>query len=252
MTETQAAAPAPAPKPTAHRRSHRAVRWIRRHQRMLTFVGALIVFGTFIVKDALRDQLRELGDAIKSAEDVYLVRSDLNSVVRLLLDLRGRIDHLRGYSLQDAEEGTQDAVGQMMELDSLDAAWLINSEQLLHKLPMQVQEEDHAELESLKTKRKNIEAQFGDVMSAGSGKPQKTAAELSKLANDILRDSFDIGQRTSILSDKVLQRAREIEATTEHRYELATWASYILYAIGWGLGLAGRLVGVEAIGGGGD
>jgi hypothetical protein len=54
------------------------------------------------------------------------------------------------------------------------------------------------------------------------------------------------------LATHVQNLGREYEERLQLRYEIATWASYFLYALGWGLGLAGRLVGVGGLGEGGD
>jgi hypothetical protein len=57
-------------------------------------------------------------------------------------------------------------------------------------------------------------------------------------------------------SDKTIEAlladARKTKAVNDVRYRASTWVSYILYALGWSLGLAGRLVGVEGMGGAND
>jgi hypothetical protein len=40
---------------------------------MVTAIGALIVFATFVVKDGLREQLKDLTDAINGAQTSFII-----------------------------------------------------------------------------------------------------------------------------------------------------------------------------------
>ncbi|HEY7404197.1 MAG TPA: hypothetical protein VIB39_11790 [Candidatus Angelobacter sp.] len=44
---------------------------LRRHNRLLTFVGALIIFVTFLVKEGLREELRDTEGNIERAMQVF-------------------------------------------------------------------------------------------------------------------------------------------------------------------------------------
>lgn len=79
MTEKTAATPA-LEKKQAQPKPNRVVRWIRRRHRILTFIGALIVFGTFVVKDALRDQLKDALDAMHNGAGFNMVRDDTRRI----------------------------------------------------------------------------------------------------------------------------------------------------------------------------
>lgn len=48
-----------------------------------------------------------------------------------------------------------------------------------------------------------------------------------------------------LLALKAFTKAEDRRIPVEHRYKIATWASYFLYALGWGLALLGRLYGFE-------
>jgi hypothetical protein len=45
--------------------------------------------------------------------------------------------------------------------------------------------------------------------------------------------------------DEVMQHARLKLQRKQELYDIFTWVSYVLYAIGWGLGLVGKLYGVD-------
>jgi hypothetical protein len=50
--------------------------FIKRHNRLLSFIGALIVFVTFIVKDNLREHWKGTADAIDMAQYMYAIHVD--------------------------------------------------------------------------------------------------------------------------------------------------------------------------------
>jgi hypothetical protein len=60
-------------------------RFCRRDGRILTLLGALIVFLTFVVKDGLREHLKDAAGSISAANDVFAIRED-NMGTRLELE----------------------------------------------------------------------------------------------------------------------------------------------------------------------
>jgi hypothetical protein len=53
-----------------------AKQFFQKHGKILTFVGAIIVFSTFIIKDELRESWRQSADAIDTPQYIYLIRVD--------------------------------------------------------------------------------------------------------------------------------------------------------------------------------
>jgi hypothetical protein len=60
---------------------------LHRHNRLLTFVGALIVFTTFVVKEGLRERLKDFVDSVGAAESTFMIRGDTNIANSLLRSL---------------------------------------------------------------------------------------------------------------------------------------------------------------------
>src|SRR5947209_6049165 len=52
---------------------------LKRHEGLLTVIGALIVFATFIVKDTIRERYKEWAESIDSAEVHYKLASELGA-----------------------------------------------------------------------------------------------------------------------------------------------------------------------------
>jgi hypothetical protein len=67
-------------------------RFFRRHNRLLTFAGALIVFVTFLVKEGKRESLKDLADSVDAAESVFVIRSDNFTTPVQLARVEDKID----------------------------------------------------------------------------------------------------------------------------------------------------------------
>jgi hypothetical protein len=259
MTELTAATPAPDPKPTTAEKptslpptkGHKFVRWLRRHHRMLTFVGTLIIFGTFIVKDALREQLKDLADSLKSAKAQFIEELNTSESFAAYARIERKVDSVKAYILDpaDLKKLIDDKLEQLTlageRIQRMDSA-LANIESLSEKLSAD----------------KNIALLIGNIQSQRQTALQKYA-EVRKKGGILIPDPrayggvrYPLGEAeysaeklkdaVSDLSRIVLDRTESVLKKNERRSSIPTWASYFLYTLGWGLGLVGRLVGVEA------
>src|ERR1022692_4135025 len=59
----------------------RLKRFVQGHHRLLVFIGASIALFTFVVKDEIRQELKDLMDSIDMAENIFMVRSDNREVL---------------------------------------------------------------------------------------------------------------------------------------------------------------------------
>lgn len=68
--------------------------FLREHSRIVTFLGALIVFATFITKDVWRERIKDSSDSLQSDSSFYLLRFDhenqQNQLSRIELQTRGK------------------------------------------------------------------------------------------------------------------------------------------------------------------
>lgn len=46
----------------------------------MKFVGALIVFVTFVFKEGFRERLKELEDSLEAADSMFIVRRDVRAL----------------------------------------------------------------------------------------------------------------------------------------------------------------------------
>jgi len=78
---------------------------LNRHKHFMTVLGALIVFCTFVVKDAMRDQLRDVAASVDSAAETFAaiertdrILQDLTTMVRMIFVIADYQKGLRGNS----------------------------------------------------------------------------------------------------------------------------------------------------------
>jgi len=105
-------------------------RFVRKHERWLTFAGAFIVVMTFIVKEGLREKWRDTSAAIERVQSIYITASRFD-------ELTASFDHLRytvrGYAAK-GDYFTQD-FEQLMEKNTSVAHTLASIEVILQELP---------------------------------------------------------------------------------------------------------------------
>lgn len=78
-------------------------KFVGRYDRILGFVGFLTVFATFVVKDAFREQLKELAASIDSAEHTFVLRQDSSALRSQLAAVQVTLDLVRsGIKQQQA------------------------------------------------------------------------------------------------------------------------------------------------------
>ncbi|HWE86331.1 MAG TPA: hypothetical protein VG267_15415 [Terracidiphilus sp.] len=65
-----------------------------KHRKVIMLLGAALVFATFVIKDALRDQQKDLSDFVGSARAVFIGQEDSSSVLNRLTLIRNAINRL--------------------------------------------------------------------------------------------------------------------------------------------------------------
>jgi hypothetical protein len=214
-------------------------RFTRKHDRLLSVIGAIIIFITFLVREAIRDDLKELVNSIDAAEGVFMIRSDSRDVAEEIEYVRAYLTDRRiGLLVQRSPRAYYR--GLIAELDS--------SLHLLAKVPHGG--EFNTEAKDLLAKSDKV----GDEMLYPLPPlPDNPPTPAQKAAETVIVEAETKSWREAVLLDRqvrdfstrVLTLARQVEATEEDHYRLSKWASFILFAIGSGLALIGKIVGVK-------
>jgi hypothetical protein len=199
-------------------------RFMRNRNRLLTYVGAFIVFGTFVVKDGLREHLRDAAGSISAASNVFAIRED-NIETRLeLADLKKNLADKDAANRSWSDVRVVQTKSQQMYYSLGAVAYLIETTH---------DEEDVPRITVLDQELTKI--RFGSL-DLNMSPSTVSALSLSASALELQLAQFE---------DEVMQHARLKLQRKQELYDIFTWVSYVLYAIGWGLGLVGKLYGVD-------
>lgn len=234
--------------------------WIQRHDRMLTFVGALIVFATFFVKDYFQETYRESLQTAESASQTFAVQSQLSRVSDTLVAIQR--EQLDAY---DQNGDSADIQLNMKKMLFSTKSWLsiLNIELLplydrannIDRLCAKV----GCDTDALN----RVRSKLGKAM-AGSSQPFGTALFAPRVAHSKqeieaarkgILDSY-IDPVEELVSDAetelgkleiiALDTAKAQSEFREKRYRMAQKISIFLYVLGWGLALSARLLGGPA------
>lgn len=263
---------------------------------MLTFVGALVVFGTFVFKEALRENFKDLGDSVEKGETLYTLRVDIStatytSEIRLLseriIDGISRERDMAVGELIRRKRTPKDTAGALLgigrvfealsakgptfyrDLDAVGRAenekekqLLLVADELAKKMSPVVGKRFEQSASGIAKELDFIQYRIEDCYREADSLPvipvedkpspsdldgmlkhAKVYVRCAKLSDD----HRGLLQKADTEITGLLAAARGLEQLEAERYRLSTWIAYILYAVGWSLGLAGRLVGVEGI-----
>jgi hypothetical protein len=243
--------------------------FLRTRSHVLVLVGALIVFLTFVIKEGLREHWKGTADAIETAEYFYplLAQSaEIKTELRKVEDQQFKSAHpqssdmLVHFSLFRIDE--EFLTSQEETLDDLEMS-AANRRILIDVLPggdSLRKEADlvDSQLAKLRTTlsvvdQKMAKVNYNETLAERRHPLDKDrrAEEFDKSEPPIgaeVKESYDAlvstGLASSALSKNVLEHARAIRARNAHYSAYAWWISAFLFALGWGLGLVGKLYGV--------
>jgi hypothetical protein len=87
--------PSEASHPHARAHEHAAQgRLSKKIKRLFSIVGVGIVLATFVVKDAVREDLKDFVDDLDSASGVFAIRSDFTTLAFQLRVIEQKVDHV--------------------------------------------------------------------------------------------------------------------------------------------------------------
>jgi len=231
--------------------------YVSRHSRLLIFVGALIVFVTFLVKEGLRERLKDLVDSIDTAQSVFVAERENQQMSQRLAEIY-RIsvvsyDNMHNPAPQPGEaypitiatimshyQGAYDAEQRLeSELNAVD--------RLLEKLP--TDQNRDKKLNDLQTQFKAVQKTDEDFRNTPSPRSTSELKENLNSAVSLEHQAWDTETAIQNLSLSILKDSAEVKKRDETYFKIATWGSYLLYCLGWGLGLIGKLFGLDGLGG---
>jgi hypothetical protein len=240
--------------------------FVERHDALFTTAGALIVFVGFFMKEGVRETTKDLSGSIATANRFYSIYDALNNIAESEFNIAntvGEIGHVTSPSQANdvfAKESSlvSLAPAYSAKLDLERHKFLVTAE-LLDALPAKPfnLEEQRRELSQALIDDQDVTA-LKEAMSSYyaanvSGRKERLDEEKSRVRSltvhavrVVLATSSKLRAFTSDVADEAVRQKEE----QERKLKSATYTTYGLFTLGWGLGLIGKVLKLPALGAG--
>jgi hypothetical protein len=258
-------------KKTSHAQRDSWKAFFRRHNRLFSFVGALIVFTTFVVKEGVREQLKDVSDSLSEAQNQFVLRNDGNVSARIVESLQSQLTLFQMSTPKLRQRGATEEVLKLMDFETQGqtaltaSAW--SSKRSIDNLAKLVEELPSRQSYETRIKDLNIEIKgyvtantigaAGEMLESAMDFFMGTDEAHMKLKRKALVEKIAVRQKelndgnwrifneSQAVATDVLHDADELRHKRKRCYTIWTWASYFLYSLGWSLGLVAKWYGKE-------
>lgn len=214
-------------------------RFVRRHDKILTVIGALIVFLTFLVREGFREMWKEWSVSLEAGVDSYEVETQLGNMARMLATVEAQTDASwrRLYGLDTSN------INRASLVDRINAD-KVRLASLMYRLGSLA----HAVVDAPDEERIPIAKQVGPLIEQVDA--QNTL--ISKLSPDekapdklnaIEAKTNELDHKSLTLGSEAISLGLRYSSSYAEARDVADEFSYTLYALGWGLTLIGKLFG---------
>jgi len=224
---------------------NRLVLLIRRHRRLLTFVGAFIVFATFILKENFESELEVEVAQMRNARNIFFMRTQMSQISSEIFEVGNRLDGVSSDLDRDATPSSP-GDGRAQRVQARRVNELRNRILALQSILSNIDvlrassDEKQTEMAELRERLASIHQELEQSSPATNAADEAAARErtrrLSREVWAVDKSLHELAQASAKFSQETMERHRR-------QLELAKVASIALYVIGWGLGLLSKLVG---------
>lgn len=236
--------------------------WVVRHEVILAVLGAILVICTFVIKDILRDVVKDQATEVEGAMRAYNMGVDSagieDSIHALGMDMRAGTKVQRKKDPKNNSKA-RDTFGLLLQaLEESDSAEkrLSLTRELLASLPNDaVAKQTYEEIaKSVDDTSTSITAELpesfdvtDDETNHAKEAPDSDEATKKKLTiyTELLANTDENQARLMSFGEAQLQRAHEVLKKTGRQYAYITAFSLAFVVIGVGLTLLGHLFGLE-------
>jgi hypothetical protein len=238
--------------------------FVMNHSQLITFVGAFIVFATFMVREEVREGLKDLVASTESAQTVFATRRDISTIAGQLNTI-GIITADMAFSVIKGKTAADERTGAILafrfrvfaikDYAASQGAFLDNISRLMAKLDPDATQAKH--VAELRTRLLDLQKKCDEAAAhlnpwevdrktirTNGKQASKIGAEYAWVMPLIGR-SGDLDPDIQKVADDVLKLAEAAKRQREREYRLVNWLSIGLFTVGWGLGLAAKTYRVD-------
>lgn len=223
-------------------------RLLQEHHLLVTFIGAAIVLATFIVKDAVRESVRNLIEASNAAEAQMLTWQTTDSSARHFESLLKNTNVLKGKEYNSVDSAIERS-SFVQEQWARERGSLSYVGRLIENLP--IKEYREKELKTMQGRLAELRDKANILSATLQGQrlgiPGQFVANISGSVGALEEDSRKFAADLYLFEWEVLESERTLSKSKESCYRVLTWTSYFLFTLGWILALIGRIYGVQSV-----
>ena len=228
----------------------------RRQSTTLTIAGAFVVFFTFAVHEGFQERAKDVRDTLSSAESVFLVRGGAG-FVSYSLEIQDRVIQRKIKQIAVESAGGKRPV----ESSALDEAVILIRSQIAsinsgldncRRLQDKIAHVSLDVIEKMETAESGLRQMRDDEASISAVVSQYSSESKNNVPEEFRSRIIELGAKSSSVAkllmdagDSLDRQADAQQHSNEERLATLTIASYVLYGLGWGLALFGRLKGLE-------
>lgn len=262
-------ASAPTPKPSETKaKIARKLTVSTKVKRWVAVAGATIIFLTFLVNDAKRENMKELVGSIEAAENAFQIQTDsrrtyleVRQFEKDFAESRGQhplkkpaphIDPMSGVEFDTVVSNKEidwNTLNVIEEYQPFVDELLGHIARLAERLPRT--RNRSRDVDALKHVNFDLKLRWNDMFSKANSvddilgskqsapKVEQLNLEIDGLGQAFIKNSDDVEKE----SRSILDEAERERAATEENYRFWTIVFRILYVFGWVAGIAGILIG---------
>jgi hypothetical protein len=220
--------------------------WLRKHSRTLQSLGILTVLLTFIVRDVLREPVKDSTGSLSAARSVFAVRNDLAEIKEQLEGITGQPTERTSGSEKAVEAKVRADMVLLSESVYVTKASAESLCNLTKTMSNSADQKTACDLiESSKTLAKDI-AEGRATIETLRGADERVAF-YGRLADR----SYKVALAVSMFGLSFIEHADKEQEEKEGKYRFLTYVYYGLFGIGLALGAVGTLFGIKGLDGGG-
>ncbi len=227
-------------------RISRVKSFMRKHGRELSIFAGILSLATFMVKDLVRENLKDLSDSLAHAQSAFEIRNGFTQLYRVIVGFEEERSGI-GNQLLRRDGGTgrpevdDEAIKIVYHAEGLEAE--LDSVQTLLKA-MGISDDDRAKVAKLNHDISKIEKDLEKAVSVAGGDP-------SKKNMDLLRElhAKAEGSETEVFqwSNQVFEEATKQEEVREKRLKVVTYVMYFLLIVAAVFGVIGKALKVSGV-----
>jgi hypothetical protein len=202
----------------------------------ITVFGALLVFGTYVVKDVIREEVRDTVDSLQAADYQFVVTSEIHANFRSLATLVLN----RGEKANKDYDTLDPAAIEILENVTSDVEAAGSLEVLIEKLPANEASlrKSNDDLQKRRNSLLELTKKLAPEMQKLSSSPiDKIPGDMVLQIGHLRGESEALGSDLTTAQHQTVKRSREIRNAAEQRLKRFTRVGYVLYRVGWSLAL---------------